>query len=71
MFTTALRDAEWARRRPCLPKNVVRGGRWKCYRRMINGILFRLRTGIPWRRVEDQPSGCRELRRAGRRLLRH
>ncbi|MFJ2767612.1 transposase [Streptomyces sp. NPDC087300] len=30
-------------------RRVGRGGRWKCHRRVINGILFRLRTGIPWR----------------------
>ncbi|GAA2726721.1 IS5 family transposase [Streptomyces luteosporeus] len=34
---------------PCLPKNVGRGGRWMNHRQVINGILFRLRTGIPWR----------------------
>ncbi|MEU7434833.1 IS5 family transposase [Streptomyces sioyaensis] len=39
--------------RPHLPKDVGRGGRWKCHRIVINGILFRLRTGIPWR---DLPS---------------
>ncbi|WP_425357051.1 IS5 family transposase [Streptomyces inhibens] len=26
-----------------------RGGRWKDHRLVINGILFRQRTGIPWR----------------------
>ncbi|MFF4224241.1 IS5 family transposase [Streptomyces abikoensis] len=25
------------------------GGRWKSHRKVINGILFRQRTGIPWR----------------------
>ncbi|MCZ0992209.1 IS5 family transposase [Streptomyces noursei] len=44
-----LSDAEWARLKLHLPRNVGRGGRWKCHRRVINGILFRLRTGIPWR----------------------
>ncbi|BDM74762.1 hypothetical protein HEK616_82490 (plasmid) [Streptomyces nigrescens] len=34
---------------PHLPKNVERGGRWKSHRRVINGILFRQRTGVPWR----------------------
>jgi transposase len=34
---------------PCLPKSVGRGGRWKNHRQVINGILFRLRAGIPWR----------------------
>ncbi|MFF7751788.1 IS5 family transposase [Streptomyces sp. NPDC007971] len=44
-----LSNEEWARLGPCLPKNVGRGGRWKNHRQVINGILFRLRTGIPWR----------------------
>lgn len=32
-----------------MPKNAGRGGRWKNHRQVINGILFRQRTGIPWR----------------------
>ncbi|MBO0657107.1 IS5 family transposase [Streptomyces triculaminicus] len=44
-----LLDQEWARLEPHLPKNVGRGGRWKSHRRVINGILFRQRTGVPWR----------------------
>ncbi|MFF2728787.1 IS5 family transposase [Streptomyces sp. NPDC058008] len=44
-----LSDAEWAQLEPHLPTNVGRGGRWHCHRRVINRILFRLRTGLPWR----------------------
>ncbi|WP_107481163.1 IS5 family transposase [Streptomyces sp. IMTB 2501] len=44
-----LSDEEWARLEPHLPKSVGRGGRWKNHRTVINGILFRQRTGIPWR----------------------
>ncbi|MGW3209196.1 IS5 family transposase [Streptomyces sp. NPDC001135] len=44
-----LSDREWARLEPHLPRNVGRGGRWKDHRIVINGILFRLRTGAPWR----------------------
>ncbi|MGP3985155.1 IS5 family transposase [Streptomyces sp. KR80] len=44
-----LSDREWARLEPYLPKNTGRGGRWTCHRKVINGILFRQRTGIPWR----------------------
>lgn len=32
-----------------MPANHGRGGRWQCHRRVINGILFRQRTGLPWR----------------------
>ncbi|MFJ9648879.1 IS5 family transposase [Streptomyces sp. NPDC101206] len=44
---------EWARREPHMPRNVGRGARWQCHRRVINGVLFRQRTGLPWR---DLPS---------------
>ncbi|RLU83596.1 IS5/IS1182 family transposase [Streptomyces griseocarneus] len=44
-----LSEAGWARLKPHLPRNTGRGGRWKSHRRVINGILFRQRTGIPWR----------------------
>nr|WP_267882025.1 MULTISPECIES: IS5 family transposase [Streptomyces] len=46
-----LTDAEWALLEPHLPRNVGRGRRWKSHRRVVNGILFRLRTGIPWREL--------------------
>ncbi|MFC8015782.1 IS5 family transposase, partial [Streptomyces cinereoruber] len=44
-----LSDEEWARLEPHLPVNRGRGGRWQSHRRVINGILFRQRTGLPWR----------------------
>lgn len=44
-----LSDEEWARLEPHLPTNRGRGGRWQSHRRVINGILFRQRTGLPWR----------------------
>ncbi|MEU0394243.1 IS5 family transposase [Streptomyces sp. NPDC006208] len=40
---------EWTRLKPHLPKTRQRGGRWSSHRRVINGILFRNRTGVPWR----------------------
>ncbi|MGW2635296.1 IS5 family transposase, partial [Streptomyces chattanoogensis] len=48
-----LSDREWARLEPHLPKSRGQGQRWRCHRTVINGILFRQRTGIPWR---DLPS---------------
>ncbi|WP_063731098.1 IS5 family transposase [Streptomyces sp. RTd22] len=44
-----LNETEWERLKPHLPRSVGRGGRWKDHRQVINGILFRIRTGIPWR----------------------
>ncbi|MFE5515804.1 transposase [Streptomyces sp. NPDC056529] len=42
-------NAEWARLGPHLPASGRRGGRWNDRREVLNGILFRARTGIPWR----------------------
>ncbi len=44
-----LTDDGWARLRPHLPKSGQRRGRWASHCRVINGILFRQRTGMPWR----------------------
>ncbi|UQA97494.1 IS5 family transposase [Streptomyces halobius] len=44
-----LTNGEWARLKPHLPKSGQRGGRWVSHRRVINGILYRNRTGVPWR----------------------
>jgi transposase len=44
-----LTSDEWARLEPHLPKMGQRGGWWNDHRRVINGILFRQRTGVPWR----------------------
>ncbi|MDW4912538.1 IS5 family transposase [Streptomyces californicus] len=49
-----LSDEEWVLLEPHLPKNVGRGGRWKNHRTVINGIFFRLRTGIPWRDLPER-----------------
>jgi transposase len=47
-----LTDAEWARLEPLLPDRMPRrGGRWLDHRQVINGILWRTRTGSPWRDV--------------------
>ncbi len=45
-----LTDAQWERLRPYLPAPQPASGRPNHdHRRIINGILFRLKTGIPWR----------------------
>jgi transposase len=31
-----------------------RGGRWPDHRQVLNGILFRVRTGVPWRDVPER-----------------
>ncbi|MFE0102936.1 IS5 family transposase [Streptomyces sp. NPDC059009] len=49
-----LTNAEWVRLEPHLPMPGQRGGRWNDHRRVINGILFRVRTGIPWRDLPER-----------------
>ncbi len=44
-----LTNSEWSLLEPHLPPSGGRGGRWNDHRTVINGILCRTRTGIPWR----------------------
>jgi len=48
-----LTDEAWERIAPLLPENGRRGKQWKEHREVVNGILWRIRTGAPWR---DLPS---------------
>lgn len=45
-----LSDAMWARIEPLLPpQKGPMGPPWRPHRPIVEGVLFRLRTGIPWR----------------------
>jgi transposase len=45
-----LTDEQWARLEPLLPdRTPIRGGRWVDHRRVIDGVLWRTRSGSPWR----------------------
>ena len=48
-----LTDGAWARLEPLLPANGRRGGQWRDHRRVISGILWKLRTGAPWRDLPE------------------
>jgi transposase len=52
-----LTNAEWARLEPHLPVAGRRRGTLCDHRPVINGILFRVRTGIPWRDLPER-FGC-------------
>ena len=49
-----LTDEAWARIAPFLPENGRRGGRWRDHREVVNGILWKLRTGAPWRDLPER-----------------
>lgn len=50
-----LTDEEWARIEPLLPRLRGRRGRpWNDHRRIIDGILWTLMTGAPWRDLPRQ-----------------
>ena len=40
-----LSDAAWARIEPLLPAHPRQGGRWRDHRQVINGIVWKIRTG--------------------------
>lgn len=44
-----LTDAEWARLVPLLPPRQGNGHPYHAHRKILNGMLFRLHTGVPWR----------------------
>jgi transposase len=49
-----LTDAAWNQIAPLLPANKRRGGQWQEHRRVINGILWKVRTGAPWRDLPER-----------------
>ena len=49
-----LSDAQWARIEPLLPTNGHRGGQWDDHRPLVNGMVWRLKTGSPWRDVPPE-----------------
>jgi transposase len=44
-----LTESAWATIEPLLPSSGARGGQWRDHRMIINGILWKLRTGAPCR----------------------
>jgi transposase len=49
-----LTDQEWALLEPLLPDLTHRKARpWKDHRQVVNGVLWRTRTGSPWRDLPE------------------
>ena len=54
----SLSDAQWKRIEPLLPSNVGRRGHpFGPSRRVVEGIIYRYRTGIPWRDLPREVFG--------------
>ncbi|MFJ9434732.1 IS5 family transposase [Streptomyces sp. NPDC101490] len=49
-----LTNAQWERIAPLLPETGNPGGRWADHRTVVNGVLYRTRTGIPWRDLPER-----------------
>ncbi|MFK8906845.1 IS5 family transposase [Streptomyces sp. YS-3] len=49
-----LTNAGWDRLESFLPAGGTRGGRWSDHRRVINGVLYRVRTGVQWRDLPER-----------------
>jgi transposase len=58
-------DKTWTQIEPLPPPMVQRGGRRREHRQVVNAILWRLRTGAPWR---DLPERYRPWKTAHERL---
>jgi transposase len=62
-----LTESAWATMEPLLPRSGGRGGQWRDHRTVINGILWKLRTGAPWRDLARSGAICRSATGRGRR----
>ena len=49
-----LSDEEWALLEPLLPAQQTGGSPFRDHRTVLNGILFRVRTGIQWRDLPER-----------------
>jgi transposase len=67
MHRYELDDERWSRIEHFFPANGRRGGQWKDHRRCVNGILWILNSGAPWR---DLPGRYGPFQTVHRRHLR-
>jgi transposase len=52
--TAVFTDAQWARIAPLMPSSDGQRGRpFRDHRQVVEGIIYRLRSGVPWRDLPD------------------
>ncbi|MFE9950972.1 IS5 family transposase [Streptomyces sp. NPDC005531] len=56
-----LSDTEWGRLHPFLPVSSGRCGRWRDHRQVIDGILYRVWTGVQWRDLPERFGPCKTV----------
>ena len=49
-----LTDQAWTQITPLLPPGGRPGGQWADHRRVVNGILWTLAAGVPWRDLPER-----------------
>jgi transposase len=49
-----LSDAAWARIEPLSPSHPRQGGRWRDHRQVVNGIVWKIRTGADRRDIPER-----------------
>ena len=54
MSRTDLTPEHWEKLKPLLPQNPKHGHAYKPHLPVINGILWRLKTGAPWRDIPER-----------------
>ena len=54
MSRTDLSERQWQQLQPHLPSNPHRGHTYVEHRRVLNGIIWRLKTGAPWRDIPER-----------------
>src|SRR5215210_7911072 len=47
-------DQAWHQIEPLLPRYGQSGGQWRDHRQIVNGIVWKLRTGAPWRDLPER-----------------
>ncbi|MER5418019.1 transposase, partial [Streptomyces virginiae] len=54
MREVELSDAAWVVIGPLLPPVGRARGRWRDHRQVLEGIVFKFRTGVPWRDLPER-----------------